>query len=98
MAPEYKYDVFISYSRKDYVDEHNNVIPGNEVSKIKEALTEAGITFWFDEKGIFHGDEFAKKIVHSIKASKIFVFLSSFNSNQSIWTANEIATSNMLHK
>ena len=38
-----KYDVFISYSRKDYVDEQNNVIPGNEVSKIKEALTKAGI-------------------------------------------------------
>lgn len=25
-----------SYSRKDYVNEHKNVITGNEVSKIKE--------------------------------------------------------------
>lgn len=24
-----KYDVFISYSRKDHVDEHKNVIPNN---------------------------------------------------------------------
>jgi len=93
-----KYDVFISYSRKDYVDEHKNVIPGNEVSKIKEALTEAGITYWFDEDGVCSGDEFAKIIVRSIKASKIFVFLSTVNSNQSVWTANEISTANMLKK
>jgi len=26
---KYKYDVFISYSRRDYVDESYNVIPGN---------------------------------------------------------------------
>lgn len=32
------YDVFISYSRKDYVDEQKCVISGNVVSKIKEAL------------------------------------------------------------
>ncbi len=31
---EYKYDVFISYSRKDYVDEQKNVIPDNVISKI----------------------------------------------------------------
>ena len=48
-----KYDVFISYSRRDYVDERNNVIPGNVVSKIKEALTNAGISYWFDEEGIY---------------------------------------------
>ena len=39
-----KYDVFISYSRKDYVDEQKNLIPGNEVSKIKDALTKAEIS------------------------------------------------------
>ena len=93
-----KYDVFISYSRKDYVDEHKNVIPGNEVSKIKEALTQAGITYWFDEEGVYSGDEFARVIVKSIKASKIFVFLSTKNSNQSEWTASEISTANMLKK
>lgn len=92
------YDVFISYSRKDYVDEHNNVIPGNEVSKIKEALTKAGITYWFDEEGVYAGDKFAKVIVRNIKASSIFVFLSTKNSNQSEWTANEISTAHMLGK
>jgi len=92
------YDVFISYSRKDYVDEKNNVIPGNEVSKIKEALTKAGITYWFDEDGVYAGDKFAKIIVRNIKASSIFVFLSTKNSNQSEWTANEISTAHMLGK
>ena len=93
-----KYDVFISYSRKDYVDEHKNVIPGNEVSKIKEALTKAGITYWFDEEGVYSGDEFAKVIVRSIKSSKLFVFLSTINSNQSEWTAREISTAHVLKK
>lgn len=93
-----KYDVFISYSRKDYVDEHKNVIPGNEVSKIKEALTKAGITYWFDEEGVYSGDEFAKVIVRNIKASKMFVFLSTVNSNQSEWTAREISTAHVLKK
>ena len=93
-----QYDVFISYSRKDYVDEQKNVIPSNEVSKIKEALTQAGITYWFDEEGVYSGDEFARVIVKNIKASKIFVFLSTKNSNQSGWTASEIATANMLKK
>ena len=50
-----QYDVFISYSRKDYVDEQKNIIPGNEVSKIKDALSEAGITYWFDEERIYSG-------------------------------------------
>ena len=93
-----QYDVFISYSRKDYVDEHKNVIPGNEVSKIKEALTQAGITYWFDETGVNPGDEFARIIARSIKASRVFVFLSTVNSNQSEWTANEISTAHMLKK
>ena len=93
-----KYDVFISYSRKDYVDAQKNVIPGNVVSKIKKALTDAGITYWFDEEGVYSGDEFAKVIVRNIKSSRVFVFLSSENSNKSEWTTSEIATANSLKK
>ena len=47
-----KYDVFISYSTKDYIDESKNVIPNNVISQIKTALREAGISYWFDEDGI----------------------------------------------
>ena len=93
-----KYDVFISYSRKDYVDEKKNVLPDNEVSKIKETLKKAGITFWFDEECVYSGDEFAKVIVKNIKASCIFVFLSTSNSNFSEWTASEISTAHMMKK
>lgn len=86
-----KYDVFISYSRRDYVDENKNVIPNNFVSKFKEALTKADITFWFDEEGIHYGQNFVEKIVTNIENSKIFLFLSTENSNQSEWTCKEIA-------
>ena len=35
-----KYDVFISYSRKDYVDINENIIKGNVISRIKELFKE----------------------------------------------------------
>ena len=93
-----KYDVFISYSRKDYKDEEGNVIPGNVVSKIKDALDEAGISFWFDENGILHGDDFAEKIVANIEEADIFIYLSTENSNRSPWTRKEIACAYELEK
>lgn len=86
-----KYDVFISYSRKDYVDENNVKIPDNAVSKIKEILNKNQITYWFDEDGIYHGDNFAEKIASNIEKSLIVLFLSSKNSNDSKWTSKEIA-------
>ena len=93
-----QYDVFISYSRKDYVDEQKNVIPGNEVSKIKEALTQAGITYWFDEEGIYSGQNFVEKIVTNIENAKIFLFLSTANANKSPWTCKEIASADEFKK
>lgn len=89
-----KYDVFISYSREDYMDGHENVIPDNEVSKILEVLTTAGITYWLDKKskrGVLPGDEFAEIITERIKACKILVYISSTAANQSEWTKREIA-------
>ena len=93
-----EYDVFISYSRKDYVDENNNVIPGNIVSKVKEALEKNHVKYWFDENGVYSGDEFAPMIARAIKNSKIFLFISTVNSNASDWTSNEIATANAYKK
>ena len=46
---KYKYDVFISYSRRDYVDESYNVIPGNAIAEIQNVFDENGITYWFDK-------------------------------------------------
>ena len=87
-----KYDVFISYSRRDYIDESGNAIPGNIISKIKDALKKNGITYWIDEDGINSGDEFARLIIRSIKDSKILLFVSTENSNNSEWTRKEIAS------
>ena len=98
MLDEQKYDVFISYSRRDYVDEHKNVISDNVVSRIKNALTTAGISYWFDEEGINHGDKFAKLIIRNIKMSRVFVFVSTENSNNSEWTGREIASAHMMKK
>ena len=99
MATEQKeYDVFISYSRKDYVDENKKVIPENVVSKVKDALTRAGITYWFDEEGIYSGDNFVEKIINNIEASRIFVYLSTANANDSKWTCKEISSADEMGK
>ena len=99
MSTEIKYDVFISYSRKDYVDEATKqVIPGNVVSQIKEMFDANGISYWFDEDGIYSGDAFAPLIAKNIKSAKIFLFISSKNSNASEWTSNEIATAHAYKK
>lgn len=86
-----KYDVFISYSRHDYVDENENVIPNNEVSKIMKAFTDAGITYWIDKDGIYSGDKFTEELPKIIKSACIFVYLSTANANKSKYTSKEIA-------
>lgn len=86
------YDVFISYSRKDYVDDAGNVLSNNILLNIKDNLKASGISYWFDEEGIYSGDEFASVITNAIRKSRIFLFISSVNSNQSRWTSNEIST------
>ena len=93
-----KYDVFISYSRKDYVDSNQNVIPGNIVSKIKEFLQANNFTYWFDEDGIYYGDVFPKVIAEAIHDSEIFLFVSTENSNASKWTTHELAVAKHLGK
>ena len=86
----YKYDVFISYSRRDYVDESYNVIPGNAIAEIQNVFDENGITYWFDKDGIYSGQEFIEIITGAIAESKMLIFISSKHSNESMWTAGEI--------
>lgn len=90
--------MFISYSRRDYVDDNKQVIPGNIVSKIKDLFDANNISYWFDEACVFSGDAFAPMIARNIKASKIFLFISSEHSNASEWTSNEIATAHAYKK
>lgn len=92
------YDVFISYSRRDYIDENKQVIPGNIISQIKDLFDKNGISYWFDEDGVYSGDAFAPVIARNIKSAKIFLFVSSAHSNASEWTSNEIATAHAYKK
>lgn len=85
-------EVFISYSTKDYLDENNHIIPGNIITQIQNQLTAAGITYWIDREGLIGGDHFPERIAQQIHDSKVLLFVSTENSNQSNWTANEIAT------
>ena len=87
---EYKYDVFISYSRKDYVDANQNIIPENAITEIQNIFDKNGISYWFDRDGIYSGQEFIEVITSAITESKMLVFISSKHSNESIWTAGEI--------
>ena len=89
-----KYDVFISYSRRDYIDENKQIIPGNIISQIKELFDKNNISYWLDEQG-HSGQEFAHLITGKIKESSLFMFVSSEHSNRSEWTSREIAVANM---
>ncbi len=77
-----KYDVFISYSRKDF----------DEVSSLIEAVrTEIpDLSVWFDVTGIESGDEFEDKIISAIDKSSYVLFALSENSLASQWTKDEV--------
>ena len=84
-----KYDVFISYSRKDYV-KNDEIIPNNPISAITELFDNNGISYWIDKKGIYSGYPFAEVIADAIANSKMLVFISSIHSNESQYTPGEI--------
>lgn len=100
MPDEINYDVFISYSRKDYLDENHRIIEGNIITKIKDAFINSGISFWFDEEydGVSGGDAYMTRIANGIAESLILVFISSKNSNATDMTAGEIATAHLYKK
>lgn len=85
-----KYDVFVSYSRKDYVDESKNPIAGSAVAALLDFLDKNEITYWFDKDGIYSGSEFVEVITDAITDSKMMIFVSSEYSNASPWTTGEI--------
>ncbi|MBQ8361847.1 MAG: TIR domain-containing protein [Bacteroidaceae bacterium] len=75
-----KYDVFISYSRKDTeVADH-----------ICKALDKAGITYFIDRQGIGGAYEFPEVLANAIIDSRIFLFLASKHSYVSKFTQAEI--------
>jgi hypothetical protein len=80
-----KYDIFISYSRRDTA----------LVNEFYDRLVALGYSVWIDKDGIESGDAFKKVIVNAIKESRLLVFFSSASSNASTWTAKEIGVAVM---
>ena len=83
-----KYDVFISYSRK------NKEI----VNRFANELKSHGYNIWMDVDGIESGDAFKVKIVNAIRDSSLFLFFSSNASNESEWTVKEVNVAVLMHK
>ena len=75
-----KYDVFISYSRKDSV----------VVDKICAAFDDVGITYFVDRQGIHGGLEFPEVLAKNIVESQLFLFVASENAYKSKFTLNEV--------
>ena len=75
-----KYDVFISYSRKDSA----------VADLICSALSEAGISFFLDKEGISAGENFPEVLASTIDSSHIFLLLASENAYKSKFTKAEI--------
>ena len=65
-----KFDVFISYSRKDT----------NVVNLICNVFDKYGITYFIDRKGIGGGMEFPAILAESILNSTLMLFVGSMNS------------------
>lgn len=93
-----KYDVFISYARKDYMDSRGNVIPGNVLSIIRDAFEKNHINYWIDEKGDLTGKLFARVIAAKIRESRIFLLVCSRNSIESKWVDRELAVADFYDK
>lgn len=77
---EYKYDVFISYSHKD----------SKIAEKIYKALTNSGISCFFDDASIENPD-FWTVLVQGIKNCKVFLYLGSKNTANAIITPKELS-------
>lgn len=75
-----KYDVFISYSRRDTAI----------ADKICSTLDNAGISYFIDRKGIGGGLEFPEVLADAIYESSLFLYLASRNSYESKFTNSEI--------
>ena len=84
--------VFISYSKRDYIGEDGQVIPGNVVDIICKALSDNGISYWIDREGLGVGVAYAEAISKSIKECDTFLYISTENANSSDWTLREIST------
>ena len=89
-----KYDLFISYSRADYWDKNECVIPGNIVSQIVETLEayqqHYKFEYFFDQEAIESRAAYLKRIASAIDESKVMLFVASESSYASDFCAKEL--------
>lgn len=81
MTSPMKYDIFISYSRKDT----------EIIDRIEQELALYNISCFIDRSGINPGEDYAEVISKALFESELMLFVWSENSNQSKETANEVA-------
>ena len=75
-----KYDVFISYSRRDH----------EIADRICGVLEDNDIKYFIDRSDISGGEEFSSVLIEAIEDSTVFLFLGSKNSYSSKWTPKEL--------
>ena len=73
--------VFISYSRKDYIDNNNNPKEDSAVGRIVDTLKQNGIEVWIDINAHYAAEYFAEVLAKQIRKADKIVFISSANSN-----------------
>jgi len=76
-----KYDVFISYSRRDSA----------VAQELCDEFDKAGISYFIDKTGIYSGEEFMQVLAENILDCELVVFLGSANSYKSDYTGMEVA-------
>ena len=79
-ATQMKYEVFISYSRKDT----------KVADRVCKAFDKAGITYFIDREGISGGYEFPVVLAEAIIECRLVLFLGSKNAYESKYTNSEL--------
>lgn len=80
-SPHDEHKVFVSYSRANI-----------EIAQIFcTEMDKMGISYWIDVNGAYSGNNFKEVLVDSIESSKVMLFLSSAESNQSQFVTKEIS-------
>ena len=75
-----KYDIFISYSRKDYAI----------TEKITHALNAGGFSYFIDQQGLASGEGFVQAIINAINNSRLFLCVLSQNAYSSDFLIKEL--------
>lgn len=81
-VPQFEYDIFISYSRKDEF----------VVDKLRSSLESIGLNVWFDRTNIDEAQDWMEEISHGIRTSRLFVPILSKNIEREIYEEHEYRT------